>query len=71
MTKTLRKVIMHRSKLKNIYNKKQADDYWANYKKQMNFYVNLLRKPKRIISRIQTYRIYPVTENSGKQSSHV
>ena len=47
MTKTLKKVIMHRSKLGNIYSKKQTNDYWANYKKQMNFYVNLLRKAKK------------------------
>ena len=30
MTKTLRKAIMHRSKFKNIYNKKQANNKWAN-----------------------------------------
>ena len=47
MTKRLAKVIMHRSKLKNICNKKQKDDYWVNYKKQMNFYVNLPRKAKK------------------------
>ena len=29
MTITLRKAIMHRSKLKNIYGKKWAYDYWA------------------------------------------
>ena len=46
MTKTLRKAIMHRSKLKNIYNKKRTNDNWANYKKQRNFCVNLLRKTK-------------------------
>ena len=47
MTKTLRKPIMHRSKFKNIYNKKRTDDNWINYKKQMNFCVNLLRKTKK------------------------
>ena len=47
MTKTLRKAIMHRSKLKNIYNKKRTDDSWANYKKQRNFCVNLLCKTKK------------------------
>ena len=30
MTKTLRKAIMHRSKFKNIYNKKRANNKWAN-----------------------------------------
>ena len=28
-------------------------------------------KPKKIISRIQTYRIYSITENPGKQSSRI
>ena len=47
MTKTLRKAIMHRSKFKNIYNKKRTNDNWVNYKKQRNFSVNLLRKTKK------------------------
>ena len=46
MTKTLRKAIMYKSKLKNIYNKKRTNNNWANYKKQRNFCVNLLRKTK-------------------------
>ena len=47
MIKTLRKAIMHRSKSKNIYNKKRTYDNWPNYKNQRNFCVNLLRKTKR------------------------
>ena len=47
MIKTLRKAIMHRSKSKNICNKKWTNDNWANYKNQRNFCVNLLRKTKR------------------------
>ena len=46
MTKDLRKAIMHRSKLKNIHNKKRTTDTWDNYKKQRNFCVSLLRKTK-------------------------
>ena len=46
MSKALRKAIMHRSKLKNIYNKCRTEDNWSNYKKQRNFFVNLLRKTK-------------------------
>ena len=34
------------SKLKNIFNKYRTEDNWANYKKQRNLYVNLLRKSK-------------------------
>ena len=37
MTKTLGKALMHRSKLKNIYNKNRAEDNWANYKKTKKF----------------------------------
>ena len=47
MSKALRKAIMHRSKLKNIYNKKRTDVNWANYKKQRNFCVTLLRRTKK------------------------
>ena len=47
LTKILRKAIMHRSKFKNIYNKKRTNDNWANYVKQRNFCVNLLRKTKK------------------------
>ena len=41
MSKALRK-----SNFKNIYNKYRTEDNWANYKKQINFCVNLLRKTK-------------------------
>ena len=44
MTKTLRKSIMHRSRLKNIYIRKRNDKNWENYKKQRNCCVDLLRK---------------------------
>ena len=37
---------MHRSKLKTIYNNYRTEGKWANYKKQRNFFVNLLRKTK-------------------------
>ena len=46
MTKTLRKAIMHRSRLKNIYVRKRNDKNWENYKKQRNFCVDILRKTK-------------------------
>ena len=39
MSKALRKAIMHRSKLKNIYNNYRTEGNWANYKK-----TKLLRK---------------------------
>ena len=37
MTKSLKKAIMHRSKLKNIYSKTKANEDWDNYKNQRNF----------------------------------
>ena len=45
--KTLRKAIMIRSNLKNIYLKKRNDTNWTNYKKQRNFCTNLLRNTKK------------------------
>ena len=47
MSKVLRKATMHRSKLKNIYNKKMDRVNWENYKKQRNFCVTLLRRTKK------------------------
>ena len=47
MTKQLRKAIMHRSRLKNVFNKSRTPKKWDSYKKQRNFCVNLLRKTKK------------------------
>ena len=46
MTKSLRKAIMLRSRLKNNFNKQRSDENWDNYKKQRNFCVKLLRQTK-------------------------
>ena len=46
MSKLLRKAIMTRSRLKNIYNKKRTFENLENYKKQRNFVVKLLRNTK-------------------------
>ena len=46
MTKSLRKAIMLRSRLKNNLNKQRSDENWKNYKKQRNFCVKLLRQTK-------------------------
>ena len=42
MTKSLRKSIMLRSRLKNNFNKQRPDESWDNYKKQRNFCVKIL-----------------------------
>ena len=47
MTKTLRKASTHRSRLKKIFICKRNDTNWENYKKQRNFFVDLLRKTKK------------------------
>ena len=47
MTKALRKVIMTRSMLQNIYLKSRNEENWVKYKRQRNFCTNLLRKTKR------------------------
>ena len=43
MTKRLRKAIMLRSKMKNIYNEKHTQESLNSYKKQQNFCANLLQ----------------------------
>ena len=47
MTKALRKAVMDRSKLKNIFHETRAKEDWNNYKKQRNLSVNLLRNTKK------------------------
>ena len=47
MNKTLAKAFMHRSKLKNLFNKNPMEMNKTNYKRQRNFCVNLLKREKR------------------------
>ena len=47
MNKTLSKAFMHRSKLKNLFNKNPTEMNKTNYKGQRNFCVNLLKREKR------------------------
>ena len=67
MTKALRKAIMTRSRLKNIYNKKRSYDNWDKYKKQRNFCVKLLRKTKQDYFNNIDIKSASDTKNSGKQ----
>ena len=46
MTKSLRKAVTIRSRLKNNFSKKRSNENWGNYKKQRNFCVKLLRQTK-------------------------
>ena len=47
MNKILSKAFMHRSKLKNNYNKNPTEENKTLYNRQRNFSVNLLRKEKK------------------------
>ena len=46
VTKDLRKAIMKRSRLKNVYNKNKTDSSKTRYNQQRNICTNLLRKAK-------------------------
>ena len=46
MTKEPKKAIMHRSKLKNKFNRNRTDDNWNKYKQQRNKCVPMLRRTK-------------------------
>ena len=54
MSKALRKAIMMRSRMKNLYLKNKSDLNWSNYKTQRNFCTNLLRKTKKSTFQIST-----------------
>ena len=47
MNKTLRKAIMHRSKLLNAFNKTKKLQEWEKYRKQRNYCVKLKNKAKK------------------------
>ena len=47
MIKQLCKAIIHRSRLKNSFNKYRTPKTWDSYKKQHNFCVNFFRKSKK------------------------
>ena len=49
ITKELRKEIMKRSKLKNIFNGNKNQENWCKYKIQLNYCVKLSHKTKKII----------------------
>lgn len=61
ITKELRKAIMHRSKLRRIYNKSRSKENWSNFTRQRNYCVSLLRKTKR--SYFKGLRMTSITDN--------
>ena len=70
MYKNLRKAIMTRSRLKNLYNKTRNVENEVNYKKQRNYCVNLFKKSKRrYYHNIDIRRVLLIAENSGRLSN--
>ena len=47
MSKTLRKAMMKRSRLRNKFNKKRSSENWQNYKRQRNICSNILKSTKK------------------------
>ena len=71
MTKTLRKAIMIRFRLKNCFNKTRSDENWTLYKTQRNFCTKLLRKTKKIIFQRYTQNLYPTIKTFGELLSRI
>ena len=70
MTKALRKAIMTRSKLKNVYLENQNTTNWNNFKYQRNFCTNLLRKAKfDYFHNLTVKDLKTIIKNSGKKSN--
>ena len=61
MTKTLRKAIMKRSKLRNSFNKKRSSENWQNYKRQRNICSNILKSTKKTF--FETLNTNEITDN--------
>ena len=72
LTKALRKTVMHRSKLKNIFHKTGPKEDWNNCKKQRNFCVNLRNTKKDYFQKLNIKDLdkkFKKITFSGKQSS--
>ena len=61
MTKTLRKAIMKRSKLRNKFNEERNFENWSEYKRQRNLCSILLRQCKK--RHFNSLNVNYVTEN--------
>ena len=61
MTKTLRKAILKRSKLRNKCNEKRNTENWSEYKRQRNICSNLLKQSKK--RHFNSLIVNDVTEN--------
>ena len=61
MSKTLRKAIMKRSKLRNTFNKKRSSENWRSYKRQRNICSNILKSTKKTF--FEALNINEITDN--------
>ena len=60
MSKTLRKAIMKRSKLRNTFSKKRSSENWQNYKRQRTICSNILKSTKKTF--FETLNINEITD---------
>ena len=58
MTKDLRKQVMVRSKLRNMFNKNRNYENWCKYKRQRNLCLNLLRKKKSFYKNLDEKQVF-------------
>ena len=61
MSKTPRKDIMKRSKLRNTFNKKRSSENWRSYKRQRNVCSNILKSTKKTF--FETLSTNEITDN--------
>ena len=61
MTKTLRKAIMKRYKLRNKFNEERDIGNWSEYKRQRNLCSNLLKQSKKL--HFKSLNVNDVTQN--------
>ena len=61
MSKTLRKAIMKRSKLRNTFNKRRSSENWQSYKRQHNICSNILKSTKKTF--FETLKINEIADN--------
>ena len=63
MTKTLRKVIIKRTKLRNKFNEETNIENWPEYKRQRNLRLNLLKQSNK--RHFNSFNVNDVTENKN------
>ena len=61
MSKTLRKAIMKRSKLRNTFNKKRSSENSRSYKRQCNICYDILKPTKKTL--FETLNTSEITDN--------